>query len=212
MRTRGRVRPLVAVALLLAAPAQAQTAFTVRGFADIGSISFAADRSFKAVLGDSRGAIVGGGVEALMARRIFVSLRASRFRATGERVFLFNDQQFNLGIPVTVTITPLELTGGYRFAARARVIPYAGAGIGWHGYEETSTFAAPDENIRHQSTGFHMLGGAELRLTRWVGAAFDAEWATVPNALGENPASVSREFRESNLGGFTYRLKIVVGQ
>ena len=203
---------VAAAVLLLAGPAEAQTGFTLRGFADVGSSSFAAERSFSAVLGSNRGLVFGGGVEALVARRIFVSLRASRLRRTGERVFVFNDRQFNLGIPVTVTIAPLEITGGYRFAPRARLVPYAGAGIGWHRYEESSAFADPGENIEDRFTGFHLAGGAELRLTRWVGAAFDAEWSTVPNALGEGPNSVSREFQESNLGGVTYRIKIVVGQ
>jgi opacity protein-like surface antigen len=207
-------RLLTAVALfaLLAAPARAQSDVAIRGFADFGSTSFSAERSFDAVLGSASGPVFGGGVEAVLPWRVFVNLRASRFRRTGQRVFTFDNQQFSLGIPVTVRVAPLELTGGYRFDFGAPLVPYAGAGVGWHNYEETSKFADADENARDVFTGFHVLGGTELRLGRWVGAAFEAQWATVPDALGSNPNSVAREFQESNLGGVTFRGKIIVGR
>ena len=207
-----RLLTAVALVALLAAPARAQSDVTIRGFADFGSTSFSAERSFDAVLGSAAGPVFGGGVEAVLPWRVFVNLRASRFRRNGQRVFTFDDQQFGLGIPVTVRVVPLELTGGYRFDFGAPLVPYAGAGVGWHNYEETSEFADADENARDVFTGFHVLGGTELRLGRWVGAAFEAQWATVPDALGSNPNSVAREFQESNLGGVTFRGKIIVGR
>jgi opacity protein-like surface antigen len=207
-----RLITAIGLVLLLADPARAQSDVTVRGFADFGSTSFSADRSFDAVLGSPRGPVFGGGVEALLPGHIFVSLRASRFRRTGQRVFPFNDQLFSLGIPVTVTVVPIELTSGYRFDYGGPLVPYAGAGVGWHRYRESSEFADTDENVRDQSTGFHVLGGTDVHLARWVGAAFEAEWATVPDALGSSPNSVAREFQESNLGGFTIRGKVVVGR
>lgn len=200
------------VVLLLAGPARAQSDVTVRGFADVGSTSFSADRSFEAVLGSAGGPTFGGGVEALLPGRVFVNLRASRFRRTGQRVFMLNDQLFNLGIPVTVTVVPIELTGGYRFGYGAPLVPYAGAGVGWYRYREKSEFADADENVHDQFTGFHILGGTEVHFGRWIGAAFEAEWATVPDALGANPNSIAREFQESNLGGFTIRGKVIVGR
>ena len=90
--------------------------------------------------------------------------------------------------------------------------PYAGAGIGWHRFEETSEFAAENENVSGWFTGFHVLGGAEVRLWQWIGAAADVDWATVPNALGQEATGVSREFGESNLGGVTLRARIVIGR
>jgi len=213
--TPGAPRRFVKVAvaaLLFAAPAHAQTDVTLRGFVDVGSQSFAAQRSFDAVLGGTRGPVFGGGVEVVLPQQIFVSLRASRFRRTGQRVFAFNNELFNLGIPVTVTIAPVELIGGYRFNYRSRLVPYAGAGVGWHRYDETSEFADANENVTDRFTGFHVLGGTELRIARWIGTAFDVEWATVPHAIGDHPNSVSREFRESNLGGVTVRVKLIVGR
>ena len=60
-------------------------------------------------------------------------------------------------------------------------------------------------------TGFHILGGAEFGLWRWLALGGELQWATVPDAIGDDPNSVSHEFDESNLGGTTFRFKIVVG-
>lgn len=203
----------LALTVAAAADGAAQTGeFMVRGFADVGTTTFTAEESFKAVLGRDRGLVFGGGVEAVLPQRIFASLRASRFRETGERLFIFQGQQFRLGIPTTVTVTPLELTGGYRADFGWRIVPYGGAGVGWHRYEETSRFADPSENVKEWFTGYHVLGGAEFRVARWVGAAVEAQWASVPDALGADPNGVSQQFNESNLGGVTFRAKVVVGR
>lgn len=202
-----------AAALLFASTAEGQTRdFMLRGFADIGSTTFTATRSFEAVLGTARGRVFGGGVEADFPQRIFVNLRASRFRRTGERVFLFNGERFGLGIPSTVTVTPLELSGGYRFDYGWRVVPYGAAGIGWHLYDETSQFAEAAENVRERFRGYHIVGGADFRMARWIGTAAEAQWTTVPDALGGDPDGVSSEFKESNLGGVTVRVKVVIGR
>jgi opacity protein-like surface antigen len=204
---------VVVATMLLGSPAAAQTReFLFRGFGDLGSTTFTAAKSFDAVLGSKGGLVFGGGVEAVLPQRVFVNVRASRFREVGQRVFLFNGEQFNLGIPATITVTPVELTGGYRFDFGRRLVPYGGAGLGWHRYEETSQFADADENLDARFTGYHVVGGAEFRLARWIGAAGEVQWATVPDALGDDPNSVSREFDESDLGGVTFRLKIVVGR
>lgn len=203
---------VVVLTLMAARSADAQSRVDLRGFADIGTTAFAATRSFETVLGSARGTVWGGGVEAVLPRGVFVSARASRLRRHGERVFLFNDQRFPLGIPVTVTITPVELAGGYRFDARAFLIPYGGGGIGWYGFDETSRFAEAMENVRGRALGYHAVGGAELRLTRSLGTAFEAGWARVPDGLPRHPDSVSQEFGESDLGGVTLRIKIVVGR
>lgn len=196
----------------LAASAQAQTSeFMLRGFADIGSTAFNAHRSFEAILGDARGPVWGGGVEVVLPFPVFIDLRASQFKQTGRRVFLYEGEQYDLGIPTTVTITPLTLIGGYRGDFGWRVVPYAGGGVGWHRYQETSRFTESSENVDARFQGYHILGGAEFRVTRWIGTAFEAEWSTVPDALGSDPNGVSNAFGETDLGGVTYRVKIVIG-
>lgn len=204
---------VVAFGLVVTREATAQTGeLMFRGFADFGSTTFTAEQSFDAVLGSDRGAVLGGGLELVLPQRISVAVRASRFRRTGERVFIFGDQQFDLGIPVTVSIVPVQLTGSYRFDYGRRFVPYAGGGIGWHRYRESSSFAEEAENIDEVFRGFHAIGGAEVRVVPWAAAAFEVEWATVPDALGIDANSVAREFQESNLGGTTIRVKIAVGR
>src|SRR5688572_19459314 len=104
----------------------------LRGFADAGSTTFTAQKSFEAVLGTKSGPVFGGGVEAVLPQRVFINVHASRFQKTGERVFIFDGQQFDLGILTRVRVTPIELTGGYRFDFGWRVVPYAGGALGWH--------------------------------------------------------------------------------
>ena len=203
---------VVVVVMLQGSPSDAQSSFMLRGFGDMGWTTFAAEKSFTAVLGSDTGRVIGGGVEAVLPQHVFVSLRASRFREVGQRVFLFNGVQFGLGIPTTITVTPVELTAGYRFDFGWRVVPYGGAGVGRHRYVETSEFSEASENVSERFSAYHILGGAELRLAQWLGAAAEAQRATVPDALGDDPNSVSHEFDESDLGGVTFRLKVVVGR
>ena len=143
----------------------------LRGFGDVGSTTFTAEQSFAAALGSATGNVFGGGVEVVLPIRVFVNVRASRFRETGQRVFLLEGEQFDLGIPTTITVTPVQVTGGYRFGTFDRFIPYAGAGVGWYGFTETSQFATDGENVDDRFTGFHILGGAEFGLWRWLASA-----------------------------------------
>jgi opacity protein-like surface antigen len=92
------------------------------------------------------------------------------------------------------------------------VIPYGGGGVSWYRYTETSQFATDAENVKQTFTGFHILGGAEIRVWRWIGVAGEVQWASVPDALGQDPNGISREFNETDLGGTTVRVKIVIGR
>ena len=212
---RASVSPWFVVAAMVAAlsaNAQAQT-LSVRGFGDIGVTAFSASESFEAILGESRGTVFGGGGEVVFGPGVFVGVRASRFEAQGERVFIFEGERFELGIDTTIRITPVELSAGYRAGhGRWRVVPYGGGGIGWHRYEETSEFATDEENVDERHTGYHLLGGAELRLARWVGIAGEAQWTTVPDAIGQDDSGVSAAFGETNLGGTSFRVRVVIGR
>ena len=44
---------------------------------------------------------------------------AWRFHGEGERAFVFNDEVIPLGIPVDVTVTPIEISAGWRFRLRS---------------------------------------------------------------------------------------------
>ena len=180
----------------------------LRGFGQFGYTSFAARDSFSAVLGEPGGLMLGAGAEVRFAGGLFVSGAFERFNKLGERAFVFNGAVYQLGIPNTVTVMPIAVTAGWRLEA-SRLTPYGGGGIGRVGYREFSDFAADEENVDESFTSYHVLGGIEIR-NGWVATAFEAQYTQVPDALGTG--GVSAAFQEHNLGGFTMRVKVLVGR
>jgi Outer membrane protein beta-barrel domain len=204
----------VSLGLTLAAPASAQDApaLSIRPFVMATDQSFAAVDTFDAVFGKTYFPFFGGGVQVVIYDSFFAEASASRFRQTGERAFLSGGKPFPLGIPLTATITPFEVTGGYRFRLRSlpRVRPYASAGFGSYEYQETSSFADAGEDIDTRHSGYLVNGGAEFRLHRWVGLAVDVQYSHIPGILGT--AGVSQQAGENDLGGVAARFKLVVGR
>jgi len=199
------------------APGPASQRIAVRGFGDFGMTRFTAADSFDATLGSSSGTFFGGGVEVVLPQGWlpnFFNVRISHFGKSGERVFVEDGEVFPLGIDMDVAITPVEVSAGYRFQPRGRRqtwVPYVGGGIGWHRYSETAEFAESGEDVSETFTGFHAVGGVEYRLGRWYGVAGEAQWTSVPDALGESPGSAGDAFNESNLGGIGFRVRFVIG-
>lgn len=171
---------------------------------------FAAKTSFEAVLGSARGPFLGGGLQIAFKDGSFLEVSASRFRKTGQRAFRFNNQSFGLGIPLTVTMTPLEASSGYRWGRQHRVRPYAAAGLGSYAYKEESSFSDTSENLDTRHVGYFGKAGLELRLHRWVGLGVDAQYTRIAGILGEG--GLSKEAGENNLGGTAVSLKVIVGR
>jgi len=196
------------------APARPATRqpLAIRGFGDLGMVRFAASDAFEATLGSPSGVFFGGGVEVVLPQQWFVGLRLSHFDKSGERVFVQDNEAFPLGIDMKVAITPIEVSAGYRFrSGRRNLIPYLGGGIGWHRYTETSDFADAAEDVKETFTGYHVLGGAEYRVGRMFAIAGEAQWTTIPDALS-GVSSAADAFGESNLGGFGFHVRFVVGR
>lgn len=195
----------------------------VRGFVTVGNFSARSADTFEAVLGSNAGVIFGGGAHVLLPRGFYVEASASRFRREGERVFVGADQEiFPLGIPLEVTLTPLEITGGWRYRhcprtakrtttmCRPAVIPYVGGGFSSYRYQETSDFSATEDDVDERFAGFHLLGGVEYRAMPWLAVGGELAWSSIADAIGE--AGVSAAFNETDLGGMTLRLKISIGR
>lgn len=196
-----------------AAPPQQSRGIQVGGYAMVGRINFAATESFDAIVGTPSGPIFGGGARiGLPFGGLFVDVGAWRYRADGERVFVANDVIFKLGIPVEITVTPLEISAGWRFRLRRapKFTPYAAGGLTILKYQETSDFSTSSEDADDSVNGYHVIGGAEYKLTRWLGLAGEGSWSTVPDAIGES--GVSEAFNETDLGGTTFRVKITIGR
>jgi hypothetical protein len=203
-------RASLVLSLLLLLPAAAPAQVSVRGFADAGFMTFTASDSFKAILGKSSGPLYGGGIE-FGDRQFFLSLGARRFSREGHRVFVFENQVFTLNVNDKVTVTPVDLTFGYRFRSHG-LVPFAGGGVSWSRFTEISDQATDDENVKQTYTGGHIMGGAEVPLQRWLAAAVDAQWSAVPDDFDESATSVAKLYDEHDLGGFTVRARIIFGR
>jgi opacity protein-like surface antigen len=185
---------------------------------------FAAQDTFDAAFGETREPFFGGGLNITQDDTAYLELTASRFKKTGELAFYNNGDVFRLGIPMTATITPFELTAGYRFHQRhrrlpsstqravvpSRFIPYVGGGLGLYRYEQISEFGTDDENIDARHVGVILEGGVEIRLHRWVGVGVDLRYNYVPGILGEG--GISQLADENDLGGIAARVKLVIGR
>ena len=214
--TRGLVLA-AAVAAVLAAPAavaaQSRESVSLQGFGMAGVTFFTASQTFDAILDTHSGPIFGGGLRLIIPGGPYVEVGAWRFSKDGERAFAGADGQvFPLGIPTTVRLTPLEVTGGWRFRGLfgRRVTPYVGAGFTSVRYEETSEFAADGEDVSERFNGYHLTGGAELRLGRWVAVTGDVMWTSVGDAIGGG--GVSEVFEEDDLGGTSVRVRLILGR
>jgi opacity protein-like surface antigen len=209
-------------AILVAIPASAQSVpdpatssepseAAFRGFFVAAQQSFAASTTFDATFGGSSQPFFGGGIQITTPSGVFVEFGITRFKKNGQRAFVNNGQAFPLGIPLTATITPLELSVGYRFGAtRWRVIPYAAGGFGRYDYKEESGFAADGDNVDTHHVGYLMNGGVEVRLQKWIGVAVDGQYTHVPGILGAS--GISQDAGETDLGGAAVRFKVIVGR
>jgi opacity protein-like surface antigen len=191
-------------------PGPPPPAIGIRGIGTVNYTFFQAQDSFEAIFGSAWQPFYGGGAQVVFRDRLFVDVTFEQFKKTGERVVVLEGEVFPLGIEDRVTINPLTFSAGYRFRTDARLVSYVGGGAGSYRYRETSEFAEPSENVDERHTSFHALGGVEFRLARWVFTAFEVRYTTVPDALGA--PGVSGEFGETNLGGVSLGVKVLVGR
>jgi opacity protein-like surface antigen len=151
----------------------------------------------------------GGGAQMAFSNGLFFQGSYERYQSTGQRVFVVDSQVFELGIENEITVTPIQVTVGYRQATSDRVVGYVGGGVGWHRLEEVAQLSDPAENVDETEIGYHVLGGMEYVVTPWLWVGGEGQWAYVPDILGND--GVSAAFDEDDLGGFTLRFKLTVG-
>ena len=169
---------------------------------------FSARKTFETVFGKSVQPFWGGGLSVAFRNGFYVDVTASRFKKTGERAFFFEGQGYPLGIPLTVTVTPLEVTAGQRSRITPNMFLYTGFGVGSYRYQESSQFDDGPFEKRH--VGYLVAAGLEFRITRWVGVSGDAQYTYVSGIIGTG--GVSKEAGESKLGGIAGRFRVIVGR
>jgi opacity protein-like surface antigen len=204
-----RLAAAAVLVLVTASPSAAQD-LSLRPFVMLSQQQFAAKTTFEAVFDQRSQMLFGGGLSVTEGDHFYLDLTASRFEKTGERAFLSGGQAFRLGIPLTVTITPLEATAGYRFHAGRWLRPYVGGGVGLYRYKESSDFSVDDEDVDVQHAGGIVEGGVEVRLHRWIGVAADVHYTRVPGILGDG--GISKDADEKDLGGVSARFKVIIGR
>ena len=192
---------------LLAAPPGHHSTLAFRIYAAIDFDVLAANQSYKAVLGSSTVPAFGAGADIDVWKHAFVRVAITHASKSGNRAFVDNGQVFSLGIPITISWTPIELGGGWRFGrSNARATPYVGAAFVVLDYKETSEFAQAGDNVATYLTGGEGFGGVEVGLGKWAAISGEAQYRTIPNALGAG--GVSQAFNEKDAGGFTARVLI----
>jgi hypothetical protein len=197
--------PAARTATAVAAPRPGKK--SIRGFAQAGGTRFSANNSFDAIVGSAFGTVFGAGAEIVFPSGGFIQGHAERFRKTGSRVLVSGTQLFTLQIPDVVTVTPIEVTLGYRDTHSRRALPYVGVGAGWLTLREASD-SLPDVTVGH--LGYHILGGVEIPLVRWVSVAGEVQWTAAPKALGDT--GISAVYKEDDFGGIAFRVKLIVGR
>jgi opacity protein-like surface antigen len=205
------------LACALASPLHAQTRVDVdsdddrlsaRGVGFVSVEHMTAQATFNAAFDDASLRFLGGGV-LLTENGVFLEVTVSRAKKTGQRAFISNGQAYKLNIPLTTTVTPFELSSGYRFRRHTSIVPYAGVGIGSYGYSETSPFAAAGDDVSVRHVGFLALGGAEFKVHRLIGVSAEVQYTHIPGILGA--AGLSQDAGENDLGGIAVRAKVIVG-
>jgi hypothetical protein len=207
----------VVAALAAATPAFAQQ---LRPFAIVTVERFTAATTFDATLDSAFQVLWGAGLEVTTRKNWFVDVAVTRLSRNGQRAFVDDTgNEFRLAIPLHATLTPVEVSVGRRFPIRRRtttrlrrltLIPYVGAGVGVHRYTETADFSAAGEDVDSTHIGYLVLGGAEFRLSKWLGLMADAQYTRVPGIFGKG--GVSQQAAESDLGGIAGRVRVILGR
>jgi opacity protein-like surface antigen len=186
---------------------------SVRAFGTYGYDKMFAEDSFRAITGSDSTHGFGGGVQGInLWKGLFAEVSVERSTVDGERAFVFNDEVFQLGIPLKITMTPIDFVGGWRVGVGGRhpFATYAGAGVTSVLYEETADFSSTDEDLDERKTGVVALFGVEVTVWKWIHVRAEGRYRRVTDVLGTG--GVSAAFDENELGGFGGGLKFVVGR
>lgn len=184
--------------------AQVTSPVGVRAWFGLDFTSMSAADSFDAVLGSSQLWGFGGGADVTVWKNVFARVSFSRAKKDGQRAVVFNGQVIPIGVPIDVIYAPIEIGGGWQFPLTGGVRPYAGAGLFRLRYKEESNFGIPDEEVDLSENGYVVFGGVEVPVWKYLMVGGEAQFRSVPDAIGMG--GVSRDFEETNLGGFTVRV------
>ncbi|MGH9385128.1 MAG: hypothetical protein ACRD2N_12665 [Vicinamibacterales bacterium] len=180
----------------------------IRGFGEVGFLRLAATKSFNAIFGKDTTWLPGAGVHASWPNGSFAAAEVEWFRLTGQRAFVLDSQVFPLGIEDVVTVIPVQATFGYQIGRSQVARPYFGAGFGLFFFRERAKFAQTGDDVSQRFPSYHAVVGVDLVRRRRISTAIEAQYSTVRKAIGKS--GVSAGFNETDLGGTTVRMKVLV--
>jgi hypothetical protein len=183
--------------------------FTVRGFGQTGGTVFDARDSFDTLVGSTFGLMSGGGGQVVFPNGAYAQVGFDRFRKTGSRVLVSGNQLFMLDSPTQLTVTPILGTVGYRAPGYSRFAPYVGVGLGWHSLARGVPRPRGDRPDRREQARLprrrrHRVPHRALPRHRRRGSV-----RIGAKALGQT--GLLAVYGEENLGGGTFRSKVIVG-
>jgi opacity protein-like surface antigen len=158
---------------------------------------------------------IGGGVQVTnIWRDLFAQVNVSRLSSDGERTFVDEDgTSFPLGIPLSVKATFIDVSAGWKVIQLREtgrpLLSYFGGGIGRVRYEERSPFALPGDDVDTTATSYHIVGGVEVKVLRWLGIAGEVRYRWVPNLLGDGGTSAALD--NNNFGGLNAGVGVTLG-
>lgn len=205
------VRGLTVVAMLaVASVASAQTGGHIgaRVFGVVDINQMAASDSFKAVVDTSTLKAYGAGVDVTgLWKNLFARVAFTQAKKDGERAVVSGSTVYPIGVPLSLTMTPIEVGAGWRFVSKSgsgRLTPYVGGGALLMKYKEESPFGASGEDVDISKTGGVVFGGVDYIVVKPLVVGAEVQYRTVPDAIGDG--GVSQDFGENDLGGVTFRI------
>ncbi len=187
----------------------------VQGVAIAGVNWMSPSKSLKASGLSTKPLEIGGGVQVInIWRDLFAQVNVSRLSTDGERTFVDEDgTSFPLGIPLSVTATFIDVSAGWKVIQLREtgrpLLSYFGGGVGRVRYEERSPFALPGDDVETTATSYHIVGGVEVKVLRWLGIAGEIRYRWVPNLLGEGGTSAALD--DNNFGGLHAGAGVTLG-
>lgn len=211
MRRAIRIVLVAGAAVVCAAPhAHAQARVGVLAYATFGSRMFAAKDTFKAVSGRDHETLIAGGVDVVNVwKGLFAGVGFSQTKVDGQRVFVNGSDVFPLGIPLRITIRPIDVGAGWR-VQRGRLSPFAGGGATFVSYTEAADFAEAGDDVDERRTGGLVFAGVDYALIRWLSVGGEVRYRTITGILGKGGAS--QAFNEKDLGGIDVGVRVSVGR
>jgi hypothetical protein len=160
------------------------------------------------VFGSSGSFTFGGAFRFVHRRGFYVAGGARTWSKDGERVFAASATApvQRLGFPLSVRLTPVTATVGYRFRRTRTLVPYVGFGGGVTFYGEESDVAGDRRSESRSAGTFLGEAGVEYGKGRFR-YALETSYGVATGGVGLG--GISEVYGEDDIGGWAILGKVV---